>query len=780
MTHGWKALSLMGVLLCCSAIACLGADHTIIMRDKPPYFEPASLVVQVGDTVTWKNVGPEMAHIVITEDLSLFSDDVNVTKEWSFTFKRAGTYSFICFRHFFMRGTVEVRNPDGTSVAAPEHPYQVAFKEFVVPTTGAVPRMITASPVSEEIWFTEGGGDFYGFEDIPAQNKIARVDDQGRMIEFSTPTPNSDGSKVGVDSLAMDRAGNVWFTERLTNRIGRLSRSGEIKEFQLPRPDGYALGIDIDKSEKLWFAERYGNRIGWMTTAGEIKEIELPEKDSEPRTVFVDSRGRIWYTARVANEIGFYDPATAKLARVPIPTKLARPVGICETSHGDIYFLEMVGNKVARILNEQVIEYPIPTNFAAPFKCATDSQDNIWFTEVYGNAIARFNTHDWKFQEYKIPTPDSRPGGIAVDHKGRVWFTEQKGNKVTMFDPDVALAAEKTHPPEQPKAKAPATQPAGARPSGFLMEDYKLPHPSSGPGNDLIEQQGWLWFPELYANKIGAFDLRTHSFREFDLPTETSMPVGLARDSKGIFWATEFRANRLARLDPVTGQIEDFPLATESALPSGISVDDQDNVWLTELAANRIARFDRKSHRFDEFELPRPESSPLQIISDGKGSLWVSASEERGNYIAKFNVTAKKFEAFDMPTANASPVGLLVYKNAVWVAEGGAGKLARLDLGSKEWSEFPIPGEKSEPVKLALGPGGTLWITDGGGIGSSGGNKLAVFDVQSRQFTVIPMKTSGAKPMGILSLPDGAVWFTQQGANKLSRIIFREVSDGNI
>jgi len=123
--------------------------------------------------------------------------------------------------------------------------------------------------VDDTIWFTEGGGDFYGFEDIPAQNKLAQIDDSGRIVEYATPTPDGDGSKVGVDSLVMDRSGNVWFTERLTNRIGRLERNGTIQEFQIPTKDGYALGIDLDSASNIWFAERYGNRIGRMNSHGE-------------------------------------------------------------------------------------------------------------------------------------------------------------------------------------------------------------------------------------------------------------------------------------------------------------------------------------------------------------------------------------------------------------------------------------------------------------------------------------------------------------------------------
>jgi len=134
------------VLLCAvlGSAASAVESHVVHVLDAPPYFDPLTVEAKVGDTVIWKNHGPELPHIIINKDVTLSSDDIPVGKEWAFTFKRAGVYSYICLTHFFMRGTIVVRNSDGTTDPVPEYSYQVAFKEFVVPTPKAVPRMIIA------------------------------------------------------------------------------------------------------------------------------------------------------------------------------------------------------------------------------------------------------------------------------------------------------------------------------------------------------------------------------------------------------------------------------------------------------------------------------------------------------------------------------------------------------------------------------------------------------------------------------------------------------------
>lgn len=817
----WKGASCTLIVLLglgVSGEARAGKQIVVDLTDRPPYMTPLSVRASVGDTIIFKNHGPEMVHSITDDGLVLHSGDIPVGGQWSYNFVRAGEYPYVCYRHHFMRGSVLVANADGSTTAKPQHAYQEAFQEFVIPTLKAVPRMIIPSRTDDTMWFTEGGGDFYGFESIPANNKIGQIDDTGRIVEYATPTPGSDGSKVAVDSLVMDYKGAIWFTERLTSRLGRLGPDGRITEVALPTPNSQPLGIDISRDGRLWFAERSGNRIGFLTPDGKITEIPLPGENSEPRTVYVDRKQRVWYTARAANEIGYYEPKTKKLVRLQIPTQIARPTGVAETKDGSIYFVQMVGNKIGKVVGDQIVEYALPTKFAAPFKIVADEKDRLWFTEVFGNAIGMMDPRTGKVLEYKIPTPDSRPGGLTVDRRGRIWFTEQLGNKIGMLDPeklarhpDPVPSQEKITPPWQQQAGAPrpgdgkgpppgapgahgsdaahghhgahptgappppgagsAAPPVQTTPPARTPSDFRLPNPGSGPGADIIEdRKGNLWFNQIHGNRIAAFSLHTRTFREYPLPTPASMPTGIALDRRGTIWIALFRANALARLDPATGKVVEHRLPLDAALPASVTVDGRDQVWLTELGANRIARFAPEAGGFEEFEMPRPDSSPLHLIADGTDGLWISASEEGGNYVARFDLRSKTFRAYDLPTPDSSPIGLMMDGGAVWVAEGGGGKIARLSPADGTWSEYKIPASDAEPVRLARDAAGRIWATDGGGLGAIGGNRLAVLRPDTGQFELVPMRERLAKPRGILAASDGNIWFTQQNANLLSML----------
>ncbi len=71
-------------------------------------FTPASLSINVGDSVKWTNADGA-SHSIKSGDHSFDSpDQIDPTKSFSYTFATAGTYTYICGIHPYMKGTVEV------------------------------------------------------------------------------------------------------------------------------------------------------------------------------------------------------------------------------------------------------------------------------------------------------------------------------------------------------------------------------------------------------------------------------------------------------------------------------------------------------------------------------------------------------------------------------------------------------------------------------------------------------------------------------------------------
>jgi plastocyanin len=71
-------------------------------------FTPDKLTVAVGTKVTWK-FDDDTAHTVKADDGSFKSDALTGGKTFSFTFDKAGKYSYICSIHPSMKGEIDVQ-----------------------------------------------------------------------------------------------------------------------------------------------------------------------------------------------------------------------------------------------------------------------------------------------------------------------------------------------------------------------------------------------------------------------------------------------------------------------------------------------------------------------------------------------------------------------------------------------------------------------------------------------------------------------------------------------
>ena len=72
-------------------------------------FAPQTMIVHVGDTITWTN-SDSMAHTVTSTDGGpLNSGNIAQGGSYSYTFTKAGTYTYDCTIHTYMTGTITVQ-----------------------------------------------------------------------------------------------------------------------------------------------------------------------------------------------------------------------------------------------------------------------------------------------------------------------------------------------------------------------------------------------------------------------------------------------------------------------------------------------------------------------------------------------------------------------------------------------------------------------------------------------------------------------------------------------
>jgi plastocyanin/mono/diheme cytochrome c family protein len=72
-------------------------------------YAPPSITIHVGDSITWTNAG-SLQHTVTADDGSFDSGLFNGGASWTMTFNTAGTFSYHCAPHPWMKGSVVVQS----------------------------------------------------------------------------------------------------------------------------------------------------------------------------------------------------------------------------------------------------------------------------------------------------------------------------------------------------------------------------------------------------------------------------------------------------------------------------------------------------------------------------------------------------------------------------------------------------------------------------------------------------------------------------------------------
>lgn len=96
-------------------LAAPAAKPAVVVHMHNFKFVPAVVRIKPGDTVEWINDDND-AHTVDSTSRLFDSGGLDTNDKWSHAFKTAGTFSYICALHPYMKGAVIV----GTSTAKKE------------------------------------------------------------------------------------------------------------------------------------------------------------------------------------------------------------------------------------------------------------------------------------------------------------------------------------------------------------------------------------------------------------------------------------------------------------------------------------------------------------------------------------------------------------------------------------------------------------------------------------------------------------------------------------
>lgn len=231
---------------------------------------------------------------------------------------------------------------------------------------------------------------------------------QGRSIIAK----NAEVQKLGegfkfTEGPAVDKEGNVYFTDQPNNKIWKWSTEGELSVFH--DDPGRANGLYFDQQGNLLAAADMENQL-WLITPEKKVEVLIENFDGKllngPNDIWVDPKGGIYFTdplykrpywerdpsmQQEGEYVYYISPDKQEFFRVA--TDLVKPNGIIGTSNGQKLYVADIGDKKTYV-------YSINDDGTL--------SDRQLFTSMGSD-------------------------GMTIDNKGNIYLT---GKGVTVFDPN--------------------------------------------------------------------------------------------------------------------------------------------------------------------------------------------------------------------------------------------------------------------------------------------------------------------------------------------------------
>jgi virginiamycin B lyase len=271
-------------------------------------------------------------------------------------------------------------------------------------------------------------------------------------------------------------------------------------------------------------------------------------------------------------------------------------------------------NQIGRLnpATGEVQEFRVPFTGTAGVHSAVPAPDgSVWLAEQGSNRLGRWDPETRKITEYQDDNPPGRPGSkhtVRIDSQGNVWST---GNPLTRFDPKTEKF---THFPEVPWAYGIALGKDGSpwfaefSPDGQIgkvdpetgkVTKYAVPTPKAWPRRIEVGADGIVWFAEFgespaeltKTGKIGRFDPKTETFKEYPLPGHSPSPYAFDMDKSGRLWYSNMHEDVVGCLDPKTGKVVEYPMPFSENTMREFFVDTQGQIWFGTPANNQVGYF---------------------------------------------------------------------------------------------------------------------------------------------------------------------------------------------
>ncbi|KAF7185150.1 Virginiamycin B lyase [Pseudocercospora fuligena] len=315
--------------------------------------------------------------------------------------------------------------------------------------------------------------------------------------------------------LTTGQDGKIYADTFTANKIVQIDRStGKLTEYDIPYKlpvlgdsvlpsdvQGRVTGacvVQPGKNGKIYAATGIRNEFAiFDPTDNSVTVLETgnPLGNLQPFNDAWPGETGMFFSQTTGNVINLIDYKTNAIKTWNVPTPLAGPLGMIVASDGNLWFVEMLANKMARLnpTTGKIDEFPLPLTLATPTVMRAETEGRyLWFTALATNSLGRFDIKTMTAKAFPLPQLLATPIEDTVDSKGNIWFSTLLRNSLNYLTPSTGKFTEIKQPDED-VSLVPSILP-DLPPAADIAMHYE---PSDNT----------MWFTEFVNNRIGKYQI---------------------------------------------------------------------------------------------------------------------------------------------------------------------------------------------------------------------------------------------------------------------------------
>ena len=303
------------------------------------------------------------------------------------------------------------------------------------------------------------------------------------------------------------------------------------------------------------------------------------------------------------------------------------------------------------------------------------------------------------------------------------------------------------------------------------VTEYEIPADDTAPLYPVYDGKN-IWISDAQKPRLWKFSIDDEKFTPYTFSGLTTIFMDMDKDGK--IWFTDTPNSKIGNFDPKTEEFEiiplpQFTLVNQRSIPTSVTIDHDNDVWVAIMDQSILLEYDQETKKFDIHNTITPDAGPTAIVIDSSNNVWFAESLV-GN-LGRIDVQTKQMTEFTPPEGSlAEPFALMIDKQEnIWIAEHLGPSITKFNPILESFDKVNIPNSESLPFGMVLDKYDNIWAAQ------HVVDSLVVHDPYNNRISEVIIPTEGSFTQFVTADDNGDIWFVEQRGAKIGKVSISSV-----